>query len=436
MIALALVGCGAVHEDALHRDLGEARARLRPAEEEAPLDGSLDGYVARALARSPSLRAGYQRWRAETLRIGAARALPDPTVSYGFYALPVQTRVGPQRHRVMVRQSFPWPTRLTAAADAQSHAARAAQRAFEARALRLRAEVADAWWRLWALRAVRDAQREQVSLLEAAAESVRARIEVGQATLADAAQLELRRARLDDALAGLDEEERAAEAALRASIAAGPDEPLPTTREAADPALPPDASALEARLTAHPELLAFAARAEAHDARARAFEAERLPRFVVGVDWIETGEAASPVPGSGDDALIFDVGVSIPLWQGAYEDRQRAAEAEGVAERADAEAALLSARAALAEATSRIRDTHRRLRLYERTLIPQARGAYESVIGAQVTGRAPVAAVLLAQRELLEISVEAARARAAHGAAWARLEALVGAPRSELGRSR
>ncbi|RZO55323.1 MAG: hypothetical protein EVA89_26185, partial [Sandaracinaceae bacterium] len=66
-IALTLAGCGAIHEDALRRDLQDARARLAldPDDAPAPLDGSLEGYVERALRESPALRGEYQRWRAE-----------------------------------------------------------------------------------------------------------------------------------------------------------------------------------------------------------------------------------------------------------------------------------------------------------------------------------------------------------------------------------
>src|SRR5690606_14644794 len=105
-------------------------------ETDAPApDGSLGSYVRYAVTESPALRASLERWRAAALRIEPARRLPDPMVSYGFYALPVQTRVGPQRHRLSVRQDVPWPTKLTAAANAQSLRARAAQRRFEAQAL-------------------------------------------------------------------------------------------------------------------------------------------------------------------------------------------------------------------------------------------------------------------------------------------------------------
>ena len=59
-------------------------------------------------------------------------------------------------------------------------------------------------------------------------------------------------------------------------------------------------------------------------------------------------------------------------------------------------------------------------------LLPQAQAAYESVLGSYAVGRSAVAETLLAQRDLLELGIESARARADHQRAWARLDSLVG----------
>ena len=432
MLAVGTFGCAATYEHALRDDLREIGGTLELGRSDArsgPPDGTLTSYVELAMRRSPDLLASYERWRAATLRIAPARQLPDPTITYGYYAMPVQTRVGPQRHRLMLRQAFPWPTKLTASADAQSMRARSAQRRFEAQALAVRRRVAEAWWRLWAVRRARGVESEQLEILGGLAEAMRARIEVGQASLADISQVELTRARIADALAGLDEQERSAEAALRAAIAADGGVPLPTVDEVSESALPvEDGATLRAATRENPLLETFAREARASEAQAGALEADRFPSFAFGLDWIETGPAATAVPGSGDDALIVNVGISVPLWQEAYDDAQRAAEADARAHRAEGRAAEDAALAELEQALSSVRDSHRRIALYERTLLPQASAAYESVVAGTVVGRSSLASVLIAERDLLEISLSAIRARAEHGASWAQLERVVGRP--------
>jgi cobalt-zinc-cadmium efflux system outer membrane protein len=418
----SLVGCSAPYEAALHRDLRRAEHQLTPrADDEAPtsdFDGSLEAYVRYASAESPTLRASLERWRSAIHRIAPARTLPEPTITYGFY-------FGPDMHQIMLQQDLPWPTRLTRAADAQSARALAAQRRFEAQALELRMRVASAYWRLWSIRARREVDREQVALLDTLAEAVRARLSIGQATLADLAPIELGRARLDDALQGLDEDERAAEAALRAALGAPRGAPVPTAPTVPPPALPHEPpEALAAAVATHPYLASFALLAEASEADAAAIGGDRLPRLRFGVEGrFDMQEAQIPMEG-----VVASVGVSIPLWQDAYEDRQRAARAEGEAQRADAEAALDAAEAELEATLATLRDSHRRVRLYETTLVPQAQTAYESVVGRLVAGQGELGAALSSQRDLLELRAMAIAARAQHGEAWARLERVVGRP--------
>ncbi len=413
--------CAARYERETHAELRAVARRLsRLDETRAPApDGSLASYVRYAAAESPALRAAYDRWRAAALRIDPARRPPDPTVMYGFY-------FGPNMHRASVAQELPWPSRLGAAADAQSMRALAAQRRFEAQLLALRMEVARAYWRLWEVRASRAVQGEQLALLAALSEGVRGRVEVGQATLADVAQIDLSRSRLEDADLRLGEEERAAEAALRAAIGAPAASAMPTADAAPEPALPAEeTAALAADAREHPYVRAFLAMAEASGAEARAAEAERFPRLRVSVEAMIDHDRASGAQ-SPMEGVIAGVGFSVPIWQDAYAGAQRAAEADADAGRAEARAAEDAAVAELEQALSSVLGSHRRVRLYEGTLLPQARSAYESVIGAYAAGRGSIAQTSLAQRDLLELALGLVRARAEHGVAWARLERAVG----------
>jgi cobalt-zinc-cadmium efflux system outer membrane protein len=439
------LGCAARGEREMRADLdraGETLADLPQVDEDAPLgddwagdeapsfDGAPESYVSYALAHDHGLRAKWERWRAASHRVARERRLPMPALTYTVFVLPVETRVGPQRHRLGVRQRFPWPGELLAGADAATAAARVEQREFEAAALELRARVLTAYWRLWLIREIDEVEREQLELLDGLTEIARGRLEVGQATLADVQQLELGRARLADRLDGLHESEIEASAQLLAAVAAPPGTKTPTS--AALPRLEQPASdeaSLRSALVDHPHLERWAAAAEVGELRVKEARHARAPAFSLGADWIEVGPARmSGVAGSGKDALSVSVGLELPLWQGNYAEDQRAAEATAAAARAEWAAARDRAAAALSVALSRIRDTARRAALHEHTLIPQAEGALESTLGGYTTGDAQLAAILLAERDLLELRLAAVELHAQHALAWAELEAIVGQP--------
>lgn len=427
-VATLMWGCGGSVEHTVREDL--ATARRAHADREPVLDGSLASYLAYAAHNSPELRASYQRWRAEVERVAPNRRWPDPVLSYAYYARSVETRVGPQRHRFGVRQSIPWPTRVTAGGEAAANRARAAQRRFEADRLALRQRVAEAYYRLWVILNTHRLLLSQDEVLEGLEASVRARVEIGRASLADLSRVRLHIERHHDHRFRHAEEARAARAALRAAIGAPRREPISATEAPGDGRLPAEGEeTLRRDAFAHPMITAHESLAEASEAAAIQSAAGGLPSFTLGVDYIETGEAsAAGVQDSGKDPIIVSLSMSLPLWRGTYDDAEEAAHAEGQAHRADQEAARRRAAAALEAAMSSVRDTERRIRLYRDTLVPQAETIYISMLGGYATTGASLSDVLLAVNDLLDLQTEVVVAEAEHAVAWARLEAVVGRP--------
>ncbi len=426
LLLLVPAGCAGTYESAVRTDLERAARTLGPAPGEAretptPLGPALSDYLVYAAERHPDLRASYGRWRASVHRISPARRLPDPAVDFGLFVWNSGENAGVVPARASIRQEFPWPTALSAGADAAAAEARALSQRFEALLLDLRQQVTEAYFRLWLLRETRTIQQEQLEILRWLSQSTLGQIATGAATLADQQQIDLIAARLEDAIAGLDQQERAAEAQVRAVVGAPPGAETPT--EGAPPAvtLPAEAdAALEKAALDHPFIASFALMGEASDALARREAAGRFPGFAVGVEWLR-------MPGEmGTSAVVPNVGVRLPLWQGSYREGIRAAQADASAQRAEGEGAALRAQAALAEALSVVRDAHRRAALNEHTLLPQAEAAYASVLGAYTTSRSSIAESVLAQQQLLEIRLDLAQARADHAVAWARLEQVVG----------
>lgn len=389
-------------------------------------EGSLGRYVALAMEDSPQLKGAFERWRSSVLQISQARKLPDPQISFGYFIQSVETRVGPQRAKLSLQQSFPWPTKLTASADAAAASARAQQNRLEALTLSIKQRVEVAYWKLWLIRETRRIHTEHLQVVRSLSESVLARLATGAATLADQQQVDLTAARLEDMLRGMDEAETTAIAELHA--ATGSELPRLTETAPPEPTLPDESEErLRQAVKAHPFIESFGQMAESSEQMARAKNAERYPNFSLGADWIIVGEARMPgVADSGKDAFMLGGGLTIPLWQGIYSDRVAAARADASAHRAEQAAAEDHALAELEAALSSVRDAVRRAHLYESTLVPQADSAYSSVLGAYATGRGTVAQTLLAQRDLLELRSELEKARADYALGWARLESVVG----------
>ncbi len=391
-------------------------------------DGRLQTYIALAMHESPQLAAAFERWQSSVYQISRSRRLPDPTISFSYFIQSVETRVGPQQAKLSLKQSFPWPTRLSAGADAASAQARAYQKRFDALALAIEERIAAIYWNLWLIRETRDIHSAHLEVVRSLSQSVLARVATGSTTLADQQQVDLTAARLEDMLRSMDENETTAIAQLRAAIGLQNRQAMGTSDDP-PPSVFPAQTDEELRNDAlnHPLISSHAYLAQANDDRARAESATGMPTFTIGADWILTGKTnIATVADDGKDAVIVGAGMSIPLWQGSYQDSVDAAQSAASAQRAEAQNAKNSALAEVDSSLAAVRNAIRRVDLYQNTLVPQADSAYTSVLGAYATGRGTVAQTLLAQRDLLELRGELERARADYGISWARLEQVVG----------
>ncbi len=442
VVALVSTGCVGSIERATLRDADRVEHLLAPLPadvgESAPrpdlpparFDGSLQRYQQYAFERSPELRASFELWRVASFRPRKVRRLPEMVISYAGFIRSVETRVGPQLHKLGLQQWFPWPTSLTAASDAEALAARAAQREFEAHALRIAAEVSVAYWRLWLIARTREVEREQLELLRATAEFVRVRVETSAADLSDLTQLNLRVTRAEDKLASLDEDEKAAAASLVRVLGAPDGTATPIDTATPRVGLPgEDSPTLRLAATSHPRVQAMALLSESSEQRVRQSRADRFPSVGVGVDWIITGAALDPsMPDSGKDAVMGMAAVKVPLSLGSYGAGEDEARARSRMFRARELAVRNQAIEELERVLARLRDADRRVALYETTMIPLAETSYAAVQSSYQSGRATVAEVLIAERELLELRLMGLRARVDATVAWAALEQIVGRP--------
>lgn len=406
-------------------------AQLAPPDAaETPDGATVDDYVAHAVRNRPELRASLARWQSARARIDAVDELPPLEVSYGYYASRVETRVGPQRHRVRVAQGFIWPGAVERQERARSRAAEVEGVRYDAELLAIRWQVIDAYWALWAVEKSHEWHLQHQEIVRLLADGVRGRVEVGMASLADVGQAELLVSRTADAEAQTERQHEMA--ALEFARVAGVDgtlyqqvlvsQPIPRVPDEPDEELV--AAAME-----HPEIGVWAAREIAAQAEIESVGAARYPRFGVGVEWMETGPALDPtMEGSGRDAVVGTVSLMLPLWNGEVAASEKALRAQASSFAASGEVAQRDAATRVRQTLVDIRDSARRIALYERTLAPQAEAVLGSVRGAYETGQTGVASLLRAQDELLELRVALVSLQARHERDWAKLERLVGRP--------
>ena len=432
-----LSGCATDRERTAWSDWNDLNATFRPVNEEiAPLSSTstLSDYVELAFQRNPAIQAQSSRWQADLERVPQVRALPDPQLTYGGFIQEVETRVGPQRHRFGISQRIPWPGKLTSASEMAMEESEATRARTEAVRRRVAYDVVTAYAAYYYLARERAVTREMLTLLRQWETVAQARLRAGaNAAHRDVIKAQVEIGQLEDRLRTLDDDRRPKVARLRALLRVPETFALPWPSS-----LPPTTLALSdaevlALTSRHSPLLAelaskIAARERGVDLAWKSY----LPDFMVGLDYIETGQGRRNAlglrpSGSGDDAIIATFGLTLPIWFGRYESqvseakaRLRAAELD----RADAENTL---DAAAVKALFNHRDALRKIRLYRNTLIPKAEQSLKANASAFESGTGSFLDVLDSQRVLLEFHLSRERANTKRVTSFAELELLTGA---------
>lgn len=407
-----------------------AASRLAAPDTDAPPPGagsSAEAYIEYALRHRPELRASLERWRAASARVGTVDTLGPLEVGYGAVLL----RGGTQRHQASVMQPLGWPGKAKRAEEALRESARATGVQYDAELVEVRFQVLDALWRAWAAEEERRWLRQHEEIARQLAASIRGRVEVGQASLADVTQAELLVSRTADRIArAAQQRERALlELARVAGVEPGAVTSVPPATPR--PRLPVmDDAELALAAQAHPRVAQSAAQRDAIAAQRASVRTRRYPNVGVGAEWMEMAPGVSHdgSPSGGKDSVMAMVSLMIPLWNGEVRATEEVLDAESAALDAGELATRRDVETAVRQTLSDLRDSARRVRLYEGTLVPQAEAALGSVRGAYEVGQGGVAALLLAQAELLQLRLQLVMVNAEHERQWAQLERLVAGP--------
>jgi outer membrane protein TolC len=350
---------------------------------------------------------------------------------YGWFAEPIETRVGPMRQRAEVSQMFPWFGTTGLRGDVQVAGARAAAANWRGALLRAEESLRSVWAERVYLERSIGVTEASAALLERMEAAARRRYAAGEAPQSSVlkAQLELERIRED--LRSLRAQRAPLAARVNALVDRAPAAPLAEPRdfEPAFPVAPVDSlrGVLVAR---NPELTALAHRAEREETRRALAGKDRLPDFTIGAEFTDIGEARmAGVPDSGKDAWALKGGITLPLWFGSYAAAERSAEARREAVLDEARSREGDLLAALETGLFRLDDAERRTRLYATSLLPRARQSVAVLERAFAAGEASFLDLLDAQRTQLEFERQYERARADRTIQAAVVDRLTGTSR-------
>ncbi|MFX0555535.1 TolC family protein [Maribacter sp. CXY002] len=277
----------------------------------------LQSYLEEAEANNPEIQAYELRYNIANEKVGAANALPNTTVSAGYFVSEPETRTGAQRAKFSISQMLPWFGTITARENYANSMAEADYLELAIAKRKLALTVAQSYYELYAIEAKKSILQANIQLLGTYEQLALTSVEVGKASVVDVLKLQIRQNELQQQYAILNQEflaERARFNTLRnqkesLSVALVSELELPLE----DPVLSNE------NLELNPELLKYDKMFESVTQSEVLNQRESLPSIGVGLDYVPVSERTDmSFSDNGKDIVMPMLSFSIPIFNSSY----------------------------------------------------------------------------------------------------------------------
>ena len=285
---------------------------------------TLEDYFAEVAEQNPGLKARYLEFEAALQKIDQVNALPDINFSFGYFISPVETRVGPQRARFSLSQTFPWFGTLAAQDNAAALLAEAKYQSFLDARNQLYYKLAAVYYPLYELEEKIQIQKENLGLLESYKTISNAKFENSQGTMADVLRADILMNEAKTEIEVLAMKRRPLRVAFNKLL----------NREDTVEVVVQDTVHIkdghinhrtDSLFEGHPRLESLNLQAKAMVEQEKAAQKQGMPRFGVGIDYVLVDkrtdlspEAGAALADNGKNALMPMVSLSIPLFSNKY----------------------------------------------------------------------------------------------------------------------
>ncbi|WGK66395.1 TolC family protein [Croceiramulus getboli] len=277
----------------------------------------LQSYIQEAELNNPEIQALEWKYQGTREKVNEAQALPNTSVSVGYFVSEPETRTGAQVARFSVSQMLPWFGTITAR---EQYANAMAETEFVALSIakrKLALTVAQSYYELYALQAQEKVLQENIELLETYERLALTAVEVNKASVVDVLRLQIRQNELEQQRQVLLEDYKAEQIQFTNYLNRQEDQPINVVSEL----ILPETDPLEGndQLALHPELLQYDRLYESVEQSELVNQKEAAPSLGLGLDYVPVAERPNQsFSDNGKDIVMPMVSLSIPIFNSKY----------------------------------------------------------------------------------------------------------------------
>ncbi len=275
----------------------------------------LDSLKAIAYKNNPGLQARYKQFEAAMTRVNQVNKLADPTLSFGYFISPVETRVGPQRARISLSQKFPWFGTLKLRGNVEAIKAEWVFQEFLDARNDLGRQVAKTYFELEALRQKIEVRKSNLEILKSWKTLTTSQFENNKASLADVLKIELK---INEQLTEIEILE-SGEEPLVIELNRTVNQPDSTNVSTSFKVETTTDSIPEFQGDQIPKLVALRHQQEVYRLSEEVIQKQSLPKIGAGIDYVIVSERNDmAVEDNGRDVVMPMVSISLPIFRKKY----------------------------------------------------------------------------------------------------------------------
>jgi outer membrane protein TolC len=328
--------------------------------------------------------------------------MPDPRFTYGYFVESVQTRTGPQKHKIGISQTFPGSGKLSLREKMALHEADAMYQEYVQARLKLIQEIRSAFHEYGYLHEAIRVSRQHMNLLKGMESVASLRFSSGNASQNALIQIQVEQGKLEDRIIELEALRKPLSSNLIAAVGSGETGLLPWPDKGESELLQIQQNALKNQLSElNPMLKKLRSLGKGADSAVRLAERNFRPDLTFGLEFIDVD--------GGRDPMIAMISFNLPVHRAPLQAARREAvkRRESIDENITEQQNRLQGRLDLA--IHYFHDALRKNSLYRKTLVPKAQQAIEVALRGFESGVVSFAELLDAERTLLEFQLMAQR---------------------------
>ncbi|MFV1951993.1 MAG: TolC family protein [Nitrospinota bacterium] len=389
----------------------------------------LDGYLKQASENNPKLKSLFSQYMAALEKVPQVGTLPDPQLAFGYFAGPVETRLGAQEAIFSASQMFPWFGTLDAQERVAVEQAKARFEAFEDAKYKLFFDVKSTYYNLYVLDEAIRITDKTLDLLSSFKVLAIIKFEAGKkGGMVDVLRVEMDIEELKEQLAYLKDSELPLLAQLEQLLNTklGQEVIFPDTLWLDNVNM--DKKAIYDSIIAQNNILQKLEH-ESLSWNEQIDVARKLgmPSFMLGMSYVSISERTNiELPDNGRDAIILpQVGIKIPLYRNKYNAMIKEASLQKEAVRFEKEDTSNQLETYFEKAYRDYLDGKRRVKLYTH-LFDLANQALDILVTDYTSAGKDFEEVLRMDKKVLKYELELEKARADQNTAVAYINYLMG----------